>query len=71
MKNAWRVVIVIIAIAFGLAIVCGVVGMITGAELSRIYGEFESYFGEAYNVDLGDFINVWLPEVLGTLRGIA
>ena len=70
MKSAWRVIFIIVAIALGLALVCGIVGMITGASLPRIYGEFESFFEESYNINLDGFIHSWLPEVTAALLGM-
>ena len=59
----------IIGIAIAFAAVCIAVGMITGAEPSRIYSVFERLFEIRYNINLDELINSWLPQVIETLTG--
>ncbi len=46
MKKAWRIVLTIVLVAVLLGAVCVGVGLITGADSSRIYNELD----ERYNV---------------------
>lgn len=48
MSRAWRVVITIVLIAVIFATVCVGVGLLTGADFSRIY----SVFDNRYNVEM-------------------
>ena len=57
----------IIGIAIAFAAVCIAVGMITGAEPSRIYSVFERLFEIRYNINVDELINSWLPQVIETL----
>jgi hypothetical protein len=48
MSRAWRVIITIVLIAVIFATVCVGVGLLTGADFSRIY----SVFDNRYNVEM-------------------
>ena len=48
MSRAWRVIITIVLIAVIFATVCIGVGLLTGADFSRIY----SVFDNRYNVEM-------------------
>lgn len=67
MKRGWRIVMIIIGIAIAFAAVCIAVGMITGAEPSRIYSVFERLFELRYNINLDELINTWFPQVIQTI----
>lgn len=69
MKNGWRIVMIIVGIALAFATVCIVVGLITGAEPSRIYSVFERLFEVRYNINLDELINSWIPQVIETVTG--
>ncbi len=44
MSKAWRVVITVVLIAVIFAMVCIGVGLLTGADISRIYSVFDSRY---------------------------
>ena len=48
MSRAWRVIITIVLIAVIFATVCVGVGLLTGADFSRVY----SVFDNRYNVEM-------------------
>jgi hypothetical protein len=48
MSRAWRVIITIVLIAVIFATVCVGVGLLTGADFSRVY----SVFDNRYNVEI-------------------
>jgi hypothetical protein len=66
-KRAWSIVLTIVGIALAIAALCIAVGMITGAELERIYSVFERIFEVRYNINLDELINTWLPQVIETV----
>lgn len=67
MKKAWMIILGIVGVVLGIAALCIVVGMITGAEFQRIYSVFERVFEVRYNVNLDELINSWIPQVLDTI----
>ena len=67
MKNVWKVVLAIVSISLAIAVLCIVVGMITGAEPERIYSVFERVFELRYNINLDELIHSWIPEVVSTI----
>lgn len=67
MKKAWILVLSIVGVALAAAALCIIVGMITGAELERIYSVFENYFEVSYNINLDELIHSWIPQVLETV----
>ena len=67
MKGIWKAVLTIVSIALAVAVLCIIVGMITGAEPERIYSVFERVFELRYNVNLDELIHSWIPEVVATI----
>lgn len=68
MKRGWKIVLTLVGIALGIALLCIIVGFITGAELERIYFVFERIFELEYNINLDELINSWIPQVIDTLK---
>ena len=68
MKRGWKIVLTLVGIALGIALLCIIVGFITGAELERIYFVFERIFELEYNINLDELINSWIPQVIYTLK---
>ena len=66
MKGIWKAVLTIVSIALAIAVLCIIVGMITGAEPERIYSVFERIFDLRYNINLDELIHSWIPEVIAT-----
>lgn len=67
MKGIWKAVLTIVSIALAVAVLCIIVGMITGAEPERIYSVFERVFELRYNINLDELIHSWIPEVVATI----
>ena len=67
MKKAWRVILVIVAIAITVGAVCAGVGMMTGADTDRIGAILEDKIAEQFNVDAYAFIHDWIPEAAHTV----
>lgn len=67
MKGIWKAVLTIVSIALAVAVLCIIVGMITGAEPERIYSVFERVFELRYNINLDELIHSWIPEVIATI----
>lgn len=67
MKGIWKAVLTIVSIALAIAVLCIIVGMITGAEPERIYSVFERVFELRYNINLDELIHSWIPEVVATI----
>lgn len=67
MKGIWKAVLTIVSIALAIAVLCIIVGMITGAEPERIYSVFERVFELRYNINLDELIHSWIPEVIATI----
>lgn len=57
MKNGWRIILIIVAIAILLGAVCMAVGAMTGADFTRIWATLD----DRYHVDMyyQYFIEVW------------
>ena len=68
MKRGWKIVLTLVGIALGIALLCIIVGFITGAELERIYFVFERIFELEYNINLDELINSWIPQLIDTLK---
>lgn len=65
MKKAWKVVIVIVLVAFILGAVCAGVGFMTGADLPRILSVLDA----RYNINLYiDWFNQLMAEVAPLLQ---
>ena len=69
MKRAWQIVLTVVGIALAFAVLCIIVGFITGAETERIYSVIERLFQQNYNIDLTELINTWIPQVIDTIIG--
>ena len=67
MKKAWRVILVIVAIAITVGAVCAGVGLMTGADTERIGTILEERIAEQYNLDAYAFIHDWIPEAAHTV----
>ena len=63
MKNAWRIIIMVVLVAILLGGVSIAVGMMTGADFSRIY----SVLDERYNITL---YYAYLPELISQVEAI-
>ncbi len=63
MKNAWRIIIMVVMVAILLGGVSIAVGMMTGADFSRIY----SVLDERYNITL---YYDYLPELISQVEAI-
>ena len=68
MKKAWRVILVIVAIAITVGAVCAGVGMMTGADTDRIGTILEERIAEQYNLDAHAFIHDWIPEAVHAVQ---
>jgi len=68
MKKAWRVILVIVAIAITIGAICAGVGVLTGADPDRVGAILEDRIAEQYNVDADAFIHEWIPEVVQIVR---
>ena len=62
MKKAWRVIIVIIVIAFAVGAVSAGVGVLTGADLTRIGTTLGDQIAERYHYDANAIIHEWIPQ---------
>ena len=63
MKNAWRIIIMVVLVAILLGGVGIAVGMMTGADFTRIY----SVLDERYNITLN---NDYLPELISQVEAL-
>ena len=63
MKNAWRIIIMVVLVAILLGGVGIAVGMMTGADFTRIY----SVLDERYNITL---YYDYLPELISKVEAI-
>ncbi len=68
MKKGWRVILIIVLIAFAVGTVSAGVGLLTGADFTQINGILVERVEERFNVDPVAFFNEWLPETIAILR---
>ena len=68
MKKAWSVILVIVVIALAFGAVSAGVGVVTGADITRIGAALEDRIAEQYNVDADAFLHEWIPETAHNIQ---
>ncbi len=68
MKKIWNVLAVIMVLFIGIGAVCAAVGVMTGADFTRIGGGLTEYIADKYNVDAYAFFHDWIPQALAAVR---
>lgn len=68
MKKAWNVILVIVVVCIAIGAVSAGVGVMTGADFTRIGSVLEDRVAEHYNVDLNAFITEWIPQSFEIIR---
>lgn len=68
MKKAWNVILVIVVVCIAIGAVSAGVGVMTGADFTRIGSVLEDRVAERYNVDLNAFITEWIPQSFEIIR---
>lgn len=62
MKKAWNVILIIVVVCIAIGAVSAGVGVMTGADFTRIGAVFQERVAERYNVDLNAFFTEWIPQ---------
>lgn len=68
MKKAWSVILIIVVVCIAIGAVSAGVGVMTGADFTRIGAAFQERAAERYNLDLDAFIHEWIPQSIEIIR---